>query len=146
MNLRARGFTLVEVVLVLCLVGILTSLATPALSAGRDGAAVRAARDQVAAALTYTRAAALARGGAALVVDVERANLWVRDAAGDTVARPLDLRARYGVAVTTRGGPTVEIRYDAMGIGRLASRTLRFRRGRARAVLTVSAYGRVRAW
>ena len=60
----------------------------------------------------------------------------------------LDLVADWGVAVSSPGfgGDTIVIRYDAIGLGRIANRTLRFERGRAVAGLTISAYGRVRAW
>ena len=70
---------------------------------------------------------------------------------GSADARPrphLRLAQDWRVTVSSPGfaGDTIAIRYDAIGIGRIANRTLRFERGHAVAGLTVSAYGRVRAW
>jgi len=41
---------------------------------------------------------------------------------------------------------TVVLRFDALGVGRMTSRTFRVRRGSAEAGLTVATYGRVRRW
>ncbi len=140
------GLTILEMVLVLLLAGILAGLAWPPLARARDGALVRAARDDLAVTIARTRSAALARGGATFVAEADTDRFWVRGAGADTVAGPVDVRARYGVGLETVGGPVAELRYDALGIGRLASRTFRLRRGDAEAGVTVSSYGRVRTW
>ena len=53
-----------------------------------------------------------------------------------------------GVEVATGFGMAFprEIRFDALGLGQVASETLRFRRGGAEAGLVLSSYGRVRRW
>ena len=58
------------------------------------------------------------------------------------------LPERYGVRVRVEGSsaPSVVLRFDGIGIGRVASRTIALDRGRIRAGITVSSYGRARAW
>jgi Tfp pilus assembly protein FimT len=144
---HATGTTLIELLLALCLLGILTGLAAPAMGHGLDVMATRAARDELAAAVSRTRSSAVALGGASLMVDPGHATFWIRSAAGDTVLRPVDLFTRHGVGVTAPGAAgTVELSFDALGIGRMTSRTIRLIRGTAVANVTVSAYGRARTW
>jgi hypothetical protein len=65
------------------------------------------------------------------------------EAGADTVA-VLDLGASFGVTLDLGGSLSIaRLRYDPLGIGRVASRTLVFRKGDARSLLVVSAYGRV---
>jgi hypothetical protein len=55
------------------------------------------------------------------------------------------LQEEYGVSLDLGGGRTdVELAYDALGLGRVASQTVVFRRGDATAELVVSGYGRLR--
>ena len=142
---QPTGTPLVELLLTLCLLGILTGLAGPAIGRGLDGFAVRAARDELGAAVSRTQTAAVALGGAVLVLDPGKATFWIRSAAGDTVLRPVELGARHGVDMAAAGstGP-VELVYDGLGIGRMTSRTIRLRRGAAVSEVTISAYGRAR--
>ncbi|HUG41475.1 MAG TPA: hypothetical protein VMM12_13390 [Longimicrobiales bacterium] len=137
------GTSFLELIVVLALLGVLLGLTAPATLRWRDGLAVRAARDDLAAAFALARASAAASGGAVLVLDSGAAVFWV--AAGGSEGRATDLAALYGVRIDGSGA-RIEFAYDALGIGRLASRTLRLRRGDAEAGLTVSAYGRVRRW
>ncbi|HKJ93776.1 MAG TPA: hypothetical protein VJ957_11475 [Longimicrobiales bacterium] len=141
------GTTLLELLLTLCLLGLLTGLVGPAVGRGLDRFAVRAARDELTAAVSRTRSAAVSLGGAVLIVDPQHASFWIRSAAGDTVLRPVNLTARHGVdvEVAAAAGP-VELAYDGLGIGRISNHTIRLVRGRAVAGVTISAYGRARAW
>jgi hypothetical protein len=66
-------------------------------------------------------------------------------AAADTLAR---LTADYQVTVgfdDARLG-TASIRFDGLGLGRLANRTIRLQRGTVTGGVTFSAYGRARTW
>lgn len=139
-----HGFTLIELLVVLAILAILLSAAAPPLRRWRDAAAVRGARDHVAGALATTRLAAVSGGGAALVLDPGTGRFRID--VGGSPGAPVDLGREYGVRVETGGAGDVVLRYDALGIGRIASRTLRFVRGDATAGLTVSAYGRYRRW
>lgn len=136
-----------ELLLALCLLGLLVGLAGPAVARGADRFAVRAARDELAAAVRRTRPTAVALGGAVLVLDPERSTFWIRSVTGDTVLLPVDLGTRHGVNLSASGAAgLVELRYDGLGIGRMTSRTIRLKRGTAVAGVTVSAYGRTRTW
>ena len=143
-----RGYTLIELVVVLALLAIAIGLAYPGARAASDAWAVRAARDAAASVLAGTRAAALAHRGAELLVVPARGTLLTRTGERAVPVPRLELARDWGVAVSSPGftGDTIAIRYDAIGLGRIANRTLRFERGRAVAGLTVAAYGRVRRW
>jgi Tfp pilus assembly protein FimT len=137
--------TLTESCIALTLLGFLGTLAAPGAQHGMNVVKVRSAREAVFGIVTRTRTIAIAQGGADLVVDASEKTASVVNAAG-TVIHTTSLTS-YGVELSADGSSSrVTIRYDARGIGRMASRTLRFRRGNVEAGLTVSAYGRVRRW
>lgn len=139
------GYTLIELLLALLLLGVLLSLAFRPLTRWRDRAAVHAAREELAAALAHTRITAISAAGATLVLTPATGRFSTRTHGG-TVGPPVDLRARYRVGVDAGAGDSVTFHYDALGIGRLTSRTVTMKRGAARAGITVSAYGRYRRW
>lgn len=143
-----HGYTLTELVVVLAVLAVLLGIAMPPVGRWRDRTAVRTARDELAAALAWTRMAAAASGGAALAVDPETGRIWIRTAGGSEWrdSPPINLRARYGVRFDPGAGAVIRLPYDALGIGRFASRTFTLRRGAAVAGVTVSAYGRYRRW
>src|SRR5690606_19303309 len=141
------GHSLIELLFVVCVVAVLLGLAAPALGTARDRYAVRAARDALAAGIARGRAFAVVHGGAVVVVDPAAGRLWIERRGGEVLGAPVELARRFGVTLSADGaeGPA-RIRFDGMGIGRLANRTLRIRRGSAEAGITISAYGRVRTW
>lgn len=143
--MRHGGYTLFELILVLTLLAILLAVAVPRAGRWRDGLAVRSAREDVAAALAWTRLAAAARGGAALHLDPVDDAIWTSYGDGSTTPR-VSLAGRYGVALDPGASGAIAVRYDLLGIGRVASRTVRITRGSAVAGVTVSAYGRFRRW
>lgn len=139
-----RGFTLLELLLVLLIVGTMASLAVPRFGRARDRLAVRGAALELAAALAVTRASAIRAGGASLHVDVAAGTAWITTSSGARLPDEYPLAARYGVRLESdRAGP-IQLRYDPLGIGRIASAVIRVRRGGAVHAVTVSAYGRVR--
>lgn len=146
---RRPGTTLLELLVALTLLGVLLGLGVPALGHRLDRLAVRGARNALAAGVARARSAAIARGGARLVISPPRATFWVAAGTGaevDTVAGPFDLAERYGVALEAGGRRRVALRFDALGIGRIASATIGVVRDGAEAGITVSSYGRVRRW
>jgi general secretion pathway protein H len=72
----ARGFTLLELVLVLAIVALATLLAAAAMTGGMDGMRLRAAAKEVAAQLRFTRTLALATGEAQRFTLDPRAHRW----------------------------------------------------------------------
>lgn len=149
MTLRALppATTLLELAFVLVLLGILLGLAYPPLKRTLDRAAVRGAQGALAAGVARARSVAVARGGAVLVVEPAAARFWV-EAGGEVVGTPTNLKVAYGASLSTDGTPAqrIAIRFDGLGIGRVANRTFHLRRGGAEANFTLSAYGRVRTW
>lgn len=141
---RPSGFSLLELALVLSLAGILLLLATPALHHARDVFATRAARDYLITQLALARVLAPAHAGSELQLDTAAALLAVR--AGLRVHVRTSLHERYGVALGLAGPGTVALHFDAIGLGRMSNRTITLTRGRARAGLSISAYGRARPW
>jgi prepilin-type N-terminal cleavage/methylation domain-containing protein len=145
------GFTLLELLAVLATLGIFLAIAAPAGRAATDGLAATGARDAVAGALYRARSEAPGRRGAYLTLDLGSGLATVRGGrpgAPGAVLATMDIGRTFGAHVDSRGAAEgiVTIPFDAYGIGRLASRSLTFRRGRAAAALTVSSYGRVRRW
>ena len=135
------GATITELLLVLTILAIVATMAVPQVRRGLDIVNVRAARESAFALATRARTHAQANGGASLVIDSDSDVIEVADAAGSAVER---MSANADVSVDGAASSRVALRYDAYGIGRMTSRTVRFQRGGAQATLVVSAYGRVR--
>lgn len=141
---RRAGFTLLELALILALLATVFLVAAPVLNRARAVLAIRAARAEVIAAIAATRAHAVLTGGAQLVI-TPPSELRVERADGVALGEPVRLVERYGVTIDTARDRAVVLRYDALGIGRMANTTLRIRRGDAVATITVAAYGRARS-
>ena len=136
-----RGFTLLELAVVLTLLAVLVGLGTPLWRGSVDQWAVRSVRDRTLAALHRTRLEARTRGGARLEVDgpTGRVTVW----AADSLLWQDASAAEHRVTVALPGGgPVTPLAFDALGLGVVTSRTLVFRGGDAEARLVVSARGR----
>ena len=140
------GHTLPELCALLAALGIALLIVAPAVARTLDGLAVRSARDAVVVEATRARMLARARGGAILHLDAQLGAVWVSGVAGDTLSDPIPLTARFRARIELGTVSAATVAYDHLGLGRLANRTVRFVRNDADARLTVSAYGRVRAW
>jgi type II secretory pathway pseudopilin PulG len=138
-----RGHTLIELTFVLFLLAVATVSAAPSASRLVERAAVGAAREAVVGLLAEARLAAVENGRATVRID---ALPWrAHAAARGEVLRRVDLEEDFGVTLSLGGGRSdVAITYDALGLGRVASQTISFRRGSAVAELVVSSHGRVR--
>lgn len=142
--MRHTGYTLIELIVVTAVLGVLLTIALPPTVRWRDGVAVRAARDELAAGLSWTRWAAAAHGGASLVLDPAQGRFWTRAAGRDW--HGVDLTGRYGVRIDPGPGGLMVFHYDGLGLGRFGNHTVRIRRGHSEAGITVSSYGRFRRW
>jgi Tfp pilus assembly protein FimT len=136
-----RGFSLLELTVLLTLVGILLAVGIPHLSLTRDRAAARAAMGDLAAAVsTARRSAILRRTLVAVVLDTGRAVVHVR--AGGQILFDRDLRAAYGIALGSNRDSLV---YDPRGLGYgLSNLTVTVRSGSIVDTLTMSRLGRVK--
>lgn len=142
------GTTLLELVFAILLIGILAMFGSSSYSAARDVLAIRAARDAIIAASARTRAYAVGHGGASLLIDAAAGTLRIttRDGVVDetsSVTQSLEVQVHLGGA---RAPTAATIPYDALGIGRIANRTISITRDRYAGGVTFSAYGRPRAW
>jgi Tfp pilus assembly protein FimT len=144
---RRPGTTLFELACALVLIGIVLGISLPPLATARDVLAVRAARDAIVAASARTRAHAVHHGGAELHIDAAAGTLRIvtRDRRIDettAVTHSIGVQLQLeGTAVTT-----AILSFDALGIGRVASRTIAVRRGAVAGGVTFSSYGRPRVW
>lgn len=142
---RRAGTTLPELIVVTGLLSILGAMTFSASAGVRDSVAVRAARDMVAGQIAGARAHAVLLGSARLHVDATRGVLTLEAPVG--THRGTQSLGALDVAVSVDGaGAEVSLDFDALGLGRLANRTLRFRRRTAEARLTLSSFGRARRW
>ncbi|MCG6954801.1 MAG: hypothetical protein LJF04_02330 [Gemmatimonadetes bacterium] len=138
-----RGHTIAELCAVLLLLTLGLSFLEPTARRLRDRLAVVAAREAVASLVAEARIDAVQRGGAVVTLEAEpwRASLEVAGLTPRHVALERDLGVRVGLS---RSRSEAKLRYDALGLGQVASETITFLRGGAEAALVVSAYGRVR--
>ena len=138
-----RGHTLFELCAALLVAAIAASALLPAGRSLLDHMAVVAAREAVAGLVAEARMAALEHGGARVRLEAAPWRGWLE--IGDSVARAVPLEEDLRVVVALgRSRTSVTLEYDAMGLGRVASETLRFRRGTQESTLIISGYGRVR--
>jgi len=108
-----------------------------------DRMAVVGARESVVGVFHRARMEAVSRGGARVVLRASTpgVELW----SGGALRSVQELGADFAVELTlSRYRGEVEVIFDPLGLGRIASQTLVFSRGRAEARLVVSSYGRVR--
>jgi len=128
-------------VVVLTLFGLSMAELLPAARRQLDRMAVLGAREEVAGLLHRARGEALARGEAEVVLTSvpPRAELIAGE---DTLART-KLEESYGVTLSlSRDRSEARLRFGPLGLGRVASQTLRFRRGDAEVLLVISSFGR----
>jgi hypothetical protein len=126
---------------VLALVAVALGVAVPPVGAIRDRWAVRSASAELTALVARARAEAPARGGTRVELDALVSR--VRLSGGDSVLDEAWLEREHGVRLDLGGRAGAELVFDALGLGRIASRTIVLVRGSRRDTLTVSSYGRV---
>lgn len=138
-----NGHTLLELCVTLLLLSICASVTLRSGRGLRDAMAATGAREALAGLVAEARLAALAHGGATVYVEAHPPSAWSQ--VGDSTLRVLPLGDEWGVTLLLSPGRTSgALRYDAMGVGRVASETIRLRRGGAERSLVISGYGRLR--
>ena len=138
-----HGFTILELVGVLALLAVAASLSFPVGWSVRERLSVIGAREELVGLITRARGAALLHGGSSLIVTRNPAEIRVE--ARGVILHRVDMGATWRTELVLSGGrPSVELRFDASGLGRMAAQSVTFTRGSAVARLIISAYGRVR--
>ena len=135
-----HGFTLIETIIAVCLISILTAIATPGFARVIDAIEVREAAMEVETAFSAARHLAIARGAQAFVeIDPGLATVSVRIGTDTVRKRELaDYRVVVQAAKTTMS-------YSAIGVGYgAANLTVVIRRNASIDSVVVSRLGRVR--
>ena len=136
-----RGFSLIELMLVLALLGLLLGIALPPLAGALDRIEVAAAASQIAAAHTRARMMAIS-GGRVLILTVDSASLSIR-----VRGSPTNLWSDRGPALSRVSliGPARSFTFSPEGFSLgLSNASLRLSRGSATRTVVVSRLGRVR--
>jgi prepilin-type N-terminal cleavage/methylation domain-containing protein len=136
-----RGFTIVELVVGIVLLGIVLAVAASRFSEYRDRMAVQSAAADIGAALAYARQTAVTRRSPVTAsLDSAGGRILLYTGGGQFGVR--QLRTTYGVSLS---GNRDSVTYDARGIGFGASNlTIVIRKGVAADSVVVSRLGRVR--
>ena len=136
-----RGATLPEIIIALCMLGIVTAVAGLRVADFRDRSSVRRAAGETVATFAAARRWSLSRSvRTAVSIDTAAATLLVRSY-GDTILLRR-LRASHGVGLSTSRD---SMAYAPNGLGYGASNlTVVLRRGAAAETVVVSRLGRVR--
>lgn len=110
------GFTLMEILIVVVIGGILALIAAPRISEARNTANLVSAREQLSAAVSTARAAAIQKGEPVTLrftAAGPSATMLGRTGTVLRIVPPVDLRAVYGVTVSAS---TDSIRFDSRGL------------------------------
>jgi len=140
--LRARrGYTVLEMAIVVAMIGLLLAIALPRVAAVRDRASVRAAMTDLSAAFSMARRTALSRRALVSVV-LDTASGTVEVHSGNTRLWRRTLGGSYGIVLGANRDSAV---YDPRGLGYgVSNLSLSVRRGEMVDTLTMSRLGRVR--
>lgn len=140
-----RGFTMIETVLVLVIIGLVASFAFPLVRGGQDQASVRSATDAIVAMHATARGVATQRAQRT-VFDLNAGVIAIRSTnpvtgAIDSVGSTQDLTDRFTVSIASTRDSLV---FDPRGLGTETSPTYIYvRRGNSADTLQVTRLGRV---
>ena len=135
-----RGFTLVETLTVLVIMGVVLMMALPKMGNMNDRNQMRSAKDGISSRLAAARAAAIATGRQSYFyvegdsIRVTASNGTAQVAKGNT----LSLRRQFGVSVTSSN---FSIMFDGRGMTTGASNKIMFRRNTLADSICISSIG-----
>ena len=147
MSRKRSGFTLVELLIVITVMGLMGTFAYPKLRGTTTGLSVRNARQQVLTMLVTARAASVQNGAEARFIRSGNIVRVVVDSSGTFVtilSRNLD--TEHGVSLATGGAaPRDTIRFDSRGIaiGLAGAATYKFTKSTVTDSICVSKLGKV---
>ncbi|MGI9076561.1 MAG: pilus assembly FimT family protein [Gemmatimonadaceae bacterium] len=146
-SLRKKGFTLIEVLMVLAMVGIMTAIALPRVSTVMGAGAMRSAKLEVKAALVLARTTAVQTGGFAQFIRAANVLTVTTDSLGQQV-RLVPANDIYAEHKVTLPAGTDTIRFDPRGFAFGIStspfyRVIRIQRGSLVDSVCVTRFGRI---
>ena len=146
-SLHKKGFTLIEILMVLAIVGIVTVMGLPRASAIMGGSAMRSAKMEVKTALVLARTTAVQTGGFAQFIRVGNVVTVTSDSMGQQVrlAPANDIYAEHKVTLPSG---TDTVRFDPRGFAFGIStspfyRVIRLGRGTLVDSVCVTRFGRI---
>ena len=140
---QRRGFTLIEVLMVITIVGILLGVVVPRYGAVSGAMSVHSAKQELGSILAQGRAAAIQTDQTVLVVRSGNVvSLIGVSAAGSTIISQQDLHSQFGVDVSASRDT---VTYDSRGMVTGNSATLKFvvNNGTTRDSVCLMALGKV---
>lgn len=147
MRAHRSGFTLLELLIVIIVMGMLGMFAYPRLRGSTTGIQVRSARQQTQEMLVVARAAAVQNGSEARFIRAGNVVRVTVDSSGTFVTLTTrDLYTEHGVSVEVGGAaPRDTVRFDSRGlaIGLTGASTIRFTKSTTRDSVCVSKMGKV---
>jgi len=136
------GFTMVEMISVLALLGLGLATLLPAARRQLDRMSVLAVREEVVGLLHRARQEAISRGGSELVLNTQPPSAGLIVSSDTLLLVPLGEDGSVTLLLS-RNRVEARLHFGPLGLGRVSSQTLRFRKGEEEASLVVSALGRV---
>lgn len=146
MRRNTSGFTLVELLIVVIIMGLMGMFAYPKLRGTTTSLSVRNARQQVQTMLVVARAASVQNGSEARFIRSGSTARVMVDSSGTFVTLlSRNLYTEQGVTLTTGGTPRDTIRFDSrgMGIGLAGVAIFKFTNSTVKDSICVSKYGKV---
>jgi prepilin-type N-terminal cleavage/methylation domain-containing protein len=138
--MRRNGFTLMEMMMVIVIMGLMLAMGLPKLHDWSNSADASGARTSAVALLAKARAAAIQNNQLTTASFEGTSGAVVVQATNDTLER-VAMGTQYGV---TMSPSSWSVTYDPRGIGQFHSPyTVTFTRSGKTSSLTVSGYGRV---
>ena len=147
MRVNRRGFSLIELVIVIVVMGMLGMFAYPRLRGSTNGMSVRSARQQTTEMLVIARAAAVQNGSEARFIRAGNVVRVTVDSSGTFVTLTArDLYTEHGVTVAVGGAaPRDTVRFGPRGvaIGLTGFSTIKFTNSTVTDSICVSKLGKV---
>ena len=115
MSMKRAGFTLIEMMVVVAMISIMVAIAAPRVRTIRDRSNLRAARDEVATALSVARSAAVQKGTVAtFIVRHDTVRVALNKGLGQVMLPPRALDVLYGVELKPADADTA-MTFDSRG-------------------------------